>query len=593
MPLLTVYKASAGSGKTWRLTVEYLKFLLQRPDAYRHILAVTFTNKATSEMKERILNALWEMRLIHPSKAPEGMAKTLSEETGLPPALIKERAIQALRLLLHDYGHFRVETIDSFFQSVLRNLARELGIGTGLNIELNDAAVLDEAVDAVLDHSSEDPLLLNWITDFMEESYREGKSWKIDRALRKFGKTIFQEFFKEKSVLLNEKLKDKQFLDRYKKELQAYQARALDQLKKAATAYFSKLKENGLEISDISNGNTGVSSYFLKLSNGQCNKEIAAGKRVQEAMEDPEKWAAKKHPRHDDIVQLAVSDLMPLLKESEKLRANLAPGIHTCKLCIRHLTNVGLLTDIHDEVRTLNHSSNRFLLSDTNALLRSLISEQDTSFVFEKTGTEFDHILFDEFQDTSRMQWETFKPLLAECLARGHKSLVVGDEKQSIYRWRNGDWRILGNITEELKHSDVGKEVLRNNWRSDQLVVDFNNRLFQTITKLVNQHLSDQFNQACPDIEKAYTDVIQEPVKHQGTGFVSVEFPKGTDETPYTEQVLQRLLTQTEDLQRQGIPANQIAILIRVNKHAPANVSASPDSNLLPALCLQIRDGDP
>ncbi|NLE31846.1 MAG: UvrD-helicase domain-containing protein, partial [Bacteroidales bacterium] len=141
-PLLTVYKASAGSGKTWRLTVEYVKLILQRPDSFRNTLAVTFTNKATAEMKERILNALWTLSHLDIETQPDGMTATLVKETGLTPATIKANAGLSLQLLIHDYARFRVETIDSYLQSILRNLARELGIGTGMNIELSNETVL-------------------------------------------------------------------------------------------------------------------------------------------------------------------------------------------------------------------------------------------------------------------------------------------------------------------------------------------------------------------------------------------------------------------------------------------------------------------
>ena len=567
MSLLTVYKASAGSGKTWRLTMEYLKFLMQRPDVYRNMLAVTFTNKATGEMKKRILNALWELSTID-SENPEGLVITLVDETGLQPEAIREKARLSLRLILHDYGRFRVETIDSFFQSILRNLARELGIGTSMNIELNDAAVLDEAVDAMLDRSSEDPSLLSWITDFMEEAYLEGKNWKIDRTLREFGMTIFKEFFKEKSALLKDKLSDKTFLQAYKKELQAYQAQREDKIKKAADVFFNTLQQNNLNIDDLSNKAGGVSGFFLKLKKGDCDSSLV-GSRVREAMSDPEKWASKTHLRRNEIINLASSTLIPLLNETEALRKKVSPSIITCRLCIRHLSSVGLLTDISREVSELNEINNRFLLSDTIALLQSLISGQDTSFVFEKTGTEIDHILFDEFQDTSRMQWETFKPLLAESLSNGHESLVVGDEKQAIYRWRNGDWRILGNISNDMTETTVEEKVLSNNWRSDKLVVAFNNRLFTEIAGLVSQHLSDAFQEPATDIEKAYKEVVQDIVRTENPGYVNLIFEKASDDNTYNDLMLHQLLEQTEIIQQQGIRPDQMAILVRVNKQIP------------------------
>jgi len=568
MPLLSVYKASAGSGKTWRLTVEYVKLLLNRPDAYRNTLAVTFTNKATAEMKERILNALWSLSRLDSEKPASGMAATLVKETGLDSRTIRDNAGRSLQLILHDYGRFRVETIDSYFQSILRNLARELGIGTSLNIELNNAAVLDEAVDELLDRSNEDPVLLDWITDYMEEVYREGKVLHIDTVLKDFGLNIFKEFFKERERYLREQLKDKGFLQRFKKELQALQAKREAALKEAANAFFTQMGNHNLAVEDFSNNKSGVAGYFIKLKNGQCGRDIF-GKRVRNAMEDPDGWVTKSHRRRDEITTLAETTFMPLLQETEALRSNYAVEILSCRHCVKHLSSVGLLSDIDATVRRLNSAVNRFLLSDTNALLSEFISGQDTSFVFEKTGTEINHILFDEFQDTSRLQWETFKPILAESLANGHKSLVVGDEKQAIYRWRNGDWRILGGIEHSLSASTVEIKTLSQNWRSDPVVIAFNNRLFRQLTETAASSLESAYDIPADEIRHAYASVEQESVREGDTGFVELRFLSSSEECTYEEAQLNCLVEQVEILQQQGIKAEQMAILVRNNKYIP------------------------
>ena len=569
MPQLTIYKASAGSGKTFRLTVEYLKFLIRRPDSYRSILAVTFTNKATSEMKERILNALFDMMRIDPKLEPTGMAKKLCDELKVTPKVIKEKSTLAMNLLLHDYGHFRVETIDSFFQTVLRNLARELGIGTSMNIELNNSAVLEEAITAMIDKSGKDQALLNWITDYMEEQYQDGKSWKIELALKDFGRNIFSEFFKGKEALLKDKLNDKKFLSNFKKELQALEATSKAKLKDAAGEFFSIIGQHGLGVEDFSYSRSGVCSYFIKLQKGQCDKSITENSYFQAALNDPEKWTSKKNQRKNEITNLAASQLISLIEKVEDLRQKLAPCIITCQLSIKHINKVGLLTDIAKEVNNMNHENNRFLLSDTNALLHSLISGQDASFVYEKIGAEINHILFDEFQDTSRMQWETFRPLLAEGLAKGYKSLIVGDEKQSIYRWRNGDWRILGNIAAEMSFASVKEEVLPNNWRSEQRIVEFNNNIFGNMSELISENHRETFDTESLDIKTAYKDVRQETIKKEPHGYIEIQFPVSENKEDYHNLILQRLLDKIEELQKNGIKPNQIAILIPFNKYIP------------------------
>ena len=595
MPQLTVYKASAGSGKTWRLTVEYLKLLVANPESYRSILAVTFTNKATSEMKERVLNALHELMHIDATAVPEGMTEAVCKELKISPALAKSRATQAIGFLLHDYGRFRIETIDSFFQSVLRNLARELGLGAWLNIELNNESVLGDAVDALIDKASEDKELLQWMTDYMEEQLQEGKSWKIDGVLKKFGHTIFKEYFKEKEKGLNAKLSNKGFLKAYKKELKEVEKVALAALEEAAEKFFKILDDNALSIDDFSRGKTGPCSYFLKLKNGDCSDGVI-NSYVQQGMDDPANWSTKTSKLKAQITALAAGTLNPLLQETEALRQKLYPRINSARLAGKHLNQVGLLTDIAAEVRELNRENSRFLLSDTNALLKSLIDGADASFVYEKTGTELHHILFDEFQDTSRMQWDTFKPLLAEGLANGHDSLIVGDEKQSIYRWRNGDWRILGSIQQEMRPSLVEVKKLDSNWRSERNIIDFNNALFTRLERDINQTHTDLFGGESAELSNAYSDVIQQSGKKEVNGLVKIDFISAKNDSIYRPMVLKKLIQQVETLQRDGIRPDQIAILIRVNKHIPeigeyfAEYKASDQHD--PSLCYDVVSDD-
>jgi len=595
MPQLTVYKASAGSGKTWRLTVEYLKLLVADPESYRSILAVTFTNKATAEMKERVLNALYELMHIDSTATPEGMTEAICNELHISPALAKSRATQAIGCLLHDYGRFRIETIDSFFQSVLRNLARELGLGAWLNIELNNDAVLSDAVDALIDKASGNKELLQWMTDYMEEQLQEGKSWRIDGVLKNFGKTIFKEYFKEKEKVLTEKLNNKGFLKAYKKKLKEIEKDGLDRLQSATDEFFKILDDHVLLIEDFSRGKTGPCSYFLKLKNGDCGDGVI-NKYVQDGLDDPSKWSTKTSKLNSQITALAESKLNPLINETETLRKKLYPQIISARLAGKHLNQVGLLTDIASEVREQNRENNRFLLSDTNALLKSLLDGADASFVYEKTGTELNHILFDEFQDTSRMQWDTFKPLLAEGLANGHDSLIVGDEKQSIYRWRNGDWRILGSIEKEMRPAKVEEKKLDSNWRSQRNIINFNNALFTNLERDINRMHQEKFGQESPELSNAYSDVIQQSGKKDVQGLVDISFISAKNDSVYKPMVLQKMIQKIEELQRSGIRPDQIAILIRVNKSIPeigeyfAEYKASDQHD--PSLCYDIVSDD-
>lgn len=565
MARINIYKASAGSGKTWRLSVEYIKLLIKNPESYRHILAVTFTNKATAEMKERILNYL--QLLANPRIEKENpVLKTLEQETGLSRQSIAVRAEQALSLLLHDYSRFRVETIDSFFQSILRNLARELGLGTSMNIELEKDEILEEAVDLMIEKAGDNKELLEWIQDYIEENLFEGRDRRVAPALKKFGETIFSESFQSREKELYQVLSDKSFLNDYRKELYKLKTQAGEKLRKMGQRFFELIAQNGLGIDDLSGKRSGVAGYFVKLLDEKYKEEFLNA-IVQQALTDPEKWATAKHPRRFEIIKLAENTLIPFMQECEAERPQLCSLYHSCNLSLRHIYKIGLLTDISLEVRAINREQNRFLLSDTAVLLKTLISDSDTSFVYEKAGTELQHIMIDEFQDTSRIQWSNFKPLIFEGLSKAYDSLLVGDEKQAIYRWRNSDWRILGNLEKELAGTALQFNALNSNFRSEQRIVQFNNALFKQASLLSTASLEQKLGIDCPDLALAYREIEQQCPRNEEKGWVKALFVR--DDKNYYRHSLEQVVKQVEYLQEQGIKPDQICILIRQNKHIP------------------------
>ncbi|MDD3430994.1 MAG: UvrD-helicase domain-containing protein [Bacteroidales bacterium] len=565
MARINIYKASAGSGKTWRLSVEFIKLLIKNPESYRHILAVTFTNKATTEMKERILNYL--QLLSTPRIEKENpVLRTLEQETGLSRLTIATRAEQALSLLLHDYSRFRVETIDSFFQSILRNLARELGLGTSMNIELEKDEILEEAVDLMIEKAGENKELLEWIQAYIEENLIEGRDRRVAPALKKFGETIFSESFQSREKELYQVLSDKSFLNDYRKELNKLKTQAGEKLKKMGQRFFDLVGQHGLSMEDFSYSDSGVVGYFHKLLNESFKTDILKP-RVQQALIDPEKWVTAKHPRRTEIINLAEKILIPYLQECEAERPKLYSIYYSCDLSLKHIYKIGLLTDIALEVRAINREQNRFLLSDTAILLKTLLSDSDTSFVYEKAGTELQHIMIDEFQDTSHIQWSNFKPLIFEGLSKAYDSLLVGDEKQAIYRWRNSDWRILGNLERELAGTDLQFNALNSNFRSEQRIVQFNNALFKQASLLATDSLEQKLGIDCPDLALAYKEIEQQCPRTEEKGWVKALFVR--DNENYYRHSLEQVVKQVEYLQEQGIKPDQICILIRQNKHIP------------------------
>ena len=475
MKALTVYKASAGSGKTFTLATEYIKLLVMNPMSYRTILAVTFTNKATEEMKMRILSQLYGIWKLLPDSSD--YLDHIVEATGLSAPQVSRQAGEALHQLLHNYSYFRVETIDTFFQSVLRNLARELDLTANLRIGLNDYQVEEQAVDQLIDSLTHTDVMLQWILKYIMETISDDHSWNIIGQVKQFGRTIFRDCYKEKSGELSKLIHQKDFLSNYMSQLRQIRSDALQHMKKIGDHFFDILEAEGLSDTDLSYGKSGVASFFRKLQNGIFNEGII-GSRVTDCLEGASKWCSKKNDRADFIQALADSTLIPILQQAIAEQPRQWKLYKSADLTLRHLNQLRLLDSIGEKVREMNDEANRFLLSDTQQLLHSLIKDSDSPFIFEKIGTRLEHVMIDEFQDTSTVQWQNFKVLLQECMSHvDTENLIVGDVKQSIYRWRSGDWRLLNDIKSQFPYPELQLDIrtLDTNYRSQRNIITFNN----------------------------------------------------------------------------------------------------------------------
>ena len=565
---LVVYKASAGSGKTFTLATEYIKLLVLNPQSYRTILAVTFTNKATEEMKMRIISQLYGISRQLPDS--KNYLATIIKKTGLSEEQVCERAGKALYLLLHNYNYFRVETIDTFFQSVLCNLARELDLTANLRIGLNDIQVEEQAVDRLIDNLTHTDVMLQWILKYIMESISDNQSWNIIGKVKQFGRTIFRDYYKEQSKALEDKMHDEHFFEAYTKQMRSIRQDALERMKQIGDEFFYALATEGLTIDDLANGRSGVAGFFLKLQAGVFDESIV-GKRVADCAEDTSKWCTKTHSRREAIIMSADAVLQPLLRRAIEERPRLWRLYKSADLTLRHLNQLRLLGSIEQKVRQLNDESNRFLLSDTQQLLHSLIQDSDSPFIFEKIGARLEHVMIDEFQDTSTVQWQNFKVLLEECMSHvDTENLIVGDVKQSIYRWRSGDWRLLNAIEREFPYSEQQLEIcnLKTNYRSERGIIEFNNAFFTEAARQEYEGQHEEYPDGAEQLKHAYADVEQQvPDDKPSRGMVSISLLTRDD---YQQQVLVQLADTVRMLTDKGVTPRQIAILVRSNRMIPA-----------------------
>ena len=591
MSALEIYKASAGSGKTFRIVREYLKMVFLRPGAYRNILAVTFTNKATAEMKDRILK---DLSLLDSGK-PSAHLEYLKLEFRKSEEEIRQTAGTILRLILHDYSRFSVSTIDSFFQRVIRAFSREMRLNSSYRTELDTQLVLEEAVDRLFLEMDNNPGLKAWMLEYADEKLKEGKSWNFREDLIRRGAELFKEEFKLFSEPLLQKLADKNYLTKYSQQLRVIPENYEHKLKDIGKKGLALISSHGLTVESFFYGKASFANHFNKLANG--NFEFPK-QRTLLSCDNLDVWSkAKDKPELKDKISAVYHDgLNSLLVSSIEIMRTEGVAANSAKAILANLFSFGLLTDIALKVQEVSKEKNLVLLNDSAQLLRRVIAGTDSPFVYEKMGSVYRNFMLDEFQDTSRLQWDNFKPLIENSLAEDHRNIIVGDVKQSIYRWRNGDWNLLSTqVEDDLSHFGSSVVSLDTNWRSAKKVIDFNNILFRESARLLNNNFetilngsgnaSETISEMKGVIEKAYSDHYQRFSGKSATeGYVRLQFienqeTKNKDE--FRELAIAELIVQIEATQANGVRPGDIAILVRGKREGSMIAKALLDRKIM------------
>ncbi len=575
-----IVPASAGSGKTYRIAHEYIYDVLRdRYDEcgnpyfdrsfYKRILAVTFTNKATEEMKSRILT---EIHLLASGAKSDHLAELINE-TGLDEATLRKRAKIIRSLILHDYSHFTVLTNDTFFQRILRAFVRELGIDMSFTTELDTAPVLAKSVEVLIEDITKNKELRKWLEELTAERISDGERWDIRSAIT----ALNGELFKESTKDIIAKSRDKESLKKAIHDFAAIVAERRNAFMSKGEMALKAISERGYSHDDFKLKFTKI---FDKVATGTLDKITDA--TLKHLSDTPDEWF-NKGKATPDLIALA-TELQEMFNEIYNDHLNLKTLENTHRILARNYRGFALLRDLQTKIEKVCREENSMLLSETKHAIAGFISESEAPFIYEKVGNYFDKFMIDEFQDTSAKEWNNFLPLLRNAMAQSTDTsvLIVGDVKQSIYRWRGGDWRILGGEVEE-NLPDSERVPLKNNWRSLPKIVEFNNTLFTSVIERENERLNSQLDSAdkaqrisqeCKEelydtLKRAYADHEQTPRrKHTNDGYISIIAPTESGAELFGKSGMPLYIERIKEILERGFLPRDITILVRKNSES-------------------------
>lgn len=554
-----ILSASAGSGKTYRLAYKYIRDAMENPAAYRNILAVTFTNKATEEMKSRIIGEIHRLA----SGQPSGYIAMLEQDLHLDEPALRQRAKQVRTNILHDYSRFTVLTIDRFFQRVLRAFIRELGLETDYALELDSEPLLERSVEELIKNIDNNTALRRWVNDFCRERTDDDRSWDVRDTIMRIGAELFKEGNREAIS----RACPKEELERIVAEASRRCDKTQNELKSKAEDALRILSASGVEHNAF---NRGFTVWFERLAK-RPDREFPDTLRARAL--SAEGWVPKS--KRSAAALATAEELRSLLADITAIHDRNIRLWNTVKLIKGNYRSFALLSDLYEASLRVCEEEKTMLLSETKHILSKFVTDSEAPFIYEKIGARFERYMIDEFQDTSLREWENFAPLLRNAMSQSPDTtvLLVGDIKQSIYRWRGGDRKILQHYASEmLGSSDTGTESLCENWRSLPVVVEFNNMIMERVVEADNRLLNDDAESArsCGAISAALADELRDSLRdtyadcrqiprRKGThdGFVDITVHEG--EPPVVERIKQLL--------DKGFEPKDIMILVRDKKH--------------------------
>lgn len=549
-----IYDAAAGSGKTFTLVKEYLKIILQSNNDgyYKYILAITFTNKAVKEMKERIVSNLISFSEKEIITQPTDMVNQIVEEIDLSLETIQKKSKNILNHLLHNYSSFSVETIDSFNHRLIRTFARDLKLSGNFEVSLDIDKLLIEAVDLLISKAGDNKIITKTLIDYSLEKIDDDKSWDVSKDITKAAKLIFN----ENDADHLEKFKKKSLIDflEFKKELISRKKELTKAINNKTNIVLQKINDEGLQPEDFLRKT--LPNHFEKLKAGDYN---VYGNMLLENLEQGGNALYKKTT--SEAIASKIDTITPFLLEKYVEIKKLVFQLQLYIELQKNITPLSVINLVNQEIETIKEEQNILPISDFNKLINSEIKNQPTPFIYERLGERYRHFFIDEFQDTSELQWQNMVPLIENAITQqfldGNKGslMLVGDAKQSIYRWRGGLPEQFIGLTNNINPFHVDKETynLPTNYRSRKEVVDFNNDFFTFI--------SNKFNDSSHQV--IYEKGNQQKSTQKEGGYVKFEFLDFNNKEEANELNAEKVQETIESLLEQGFLEKDICILTR------------------------------
>ncbi|MEZ7506780.1 UvrD-helicase domain-containing protein [Flavobacterium sp. Arc2] len=584
-PSFSIYDASAGSGKTYALVKEYLKIILtaHKNDAYRNILAITFTNKAVHEMKSRIVGSLSEFAKDEPSKKAFDLMQDLATDTGLSIIAIKSKSQQIIKHIIHNYAAFDISTIDKFTHKVIRAFAHDLKLPMTFEVTLDTENLLIEAVDAIIAQAGEDETLTKLLIDFTMEKTDDDKSWDISREILDTGRLVLNENHRNEITHFHDKsIAD--FVEIKKKLIESCKVLEKDNAEFAQAA-LTLIENNGIDLKSFSRGT--FPNHLISIRDGKFNPK---NKTFHEFDDIAINKTAKDRALIENLIPELIQILATIYKNFEKR--------DFYKAFLKNITPLSLLNTVSNELAKIQEEQNVLSITEFNSLIHREIQNQPAPFIYERLGERYRHFFIDEFQDTSEMQWQNLIPLIDNALAGqddyGEKGtlMIVGDPKQSIYRWRGGKAEQFIELSKDnnpFNNPDKKLEHLDKNYRSYSQVIEFNNEFFKL--------LSSEFEQ--PDYKDLYENHSHQKSNDKTGGYVNISFIPKVESTEEDEDALDKselfvlaTLSTIQKVLQEGFEYKDIVILTRKRSQgiAIANYLTEQNIPLLSSETLMIQN---